>query len=354
MTPGMFRKALARRILSGLANSGAGQLFLVLFYLVPTLSAHAANGRLEVTYIDVGQADAIFVTCPDGNHHLLIDSGDTRYPGSSQHLRSFLTNTFGTKPHHLDLAVASHEHADHIGSMEWVLKNFRVDTYVDNGDTAETTMFANLLTERRKQVKAGQLHYIQGNQNSFSEVDFCPDLKLEIFLPWATKPALSDQNDRSVAIRLDYKERSFLFVGDLEGEAERVMLNQFTEAQRARLKADVLKVGHHASDTSSLDGFIAAVSPQIAVVSVGKPNTGTNQQYKHPRLSTVRHYADWFQSHPPPVKAAAANISAYDADSGAWKQQTRPPGMWLTVKDGSVTVSSDGKELKVTTVPATN
>lgn len=323
-------------------------------WLAAALGLQAATNRLEVTYIDVGQADAILVTCPDGNHRLLIDAGDTRYPGSSEHLRAFLTNAFGGKPRRLDVAVASHEHADHIGSMEWVLKNFQVSTYVDNGDTADTTLFANLLTERRKQVKAGKLNYIKGNQNSFSEVDFCPAVKMEIFLPWATKPALSDQNDRSVAVRLEYKERSFLFVGDIEGEAEKVMLNQFSEAQRARLRADVLKVGHHASDTSSLDGFIAAVSPQIAVVSVGKKDTGTNARYKHPRLSTLRHYDDWFKSHPPPLKAAAAQLSAYDADTSAWKQQTRPQGMWLTVKDGHVTVTSDGKDLKVTALPATN
>lgn len=343
-----------KRSLSGLAWLGASHILATTVGLVAPLSLSAANGKLEVTYIDVGQADAILVTCPDGNHHLLIDSGDTRYPGSSQHFRTFLTKTLTNKPPHLDVVVASHEHADHIGSMEWVLKSFRVDTYVDNGDTADTTLYANLLTERRKQVKAGKLNYIKGNQNSFSEVDFCPELKMEIFLPWETRPALSDQNDRSVAVRLDYKERSFLFVGDIEGEAEKVMLNQFTEAQRGRLKADVLKVGHHASDTSSLDGFIDAVSPQMAVVSVGKKDTGTNERYKHPRLSTLRHYDDWFKNHPPPVKASAVKIPAYDADTRAWKQQTRPQGMWLTVKDGNVTVTSDGKDWNVTAVSATN
>ena len=261
-------------------------LLSVILFVVQSL--HAANGKLEVTYFDVGQADAILVTCPDGKHHLLIDSGDTRYPDSSKHFRAFLNTAFTNKPHRLDVVVASHEHADHIGSMQWVLTNFQVGTYVDNGDTAETTMFANLQTERRKQEKAGKLNYIQGNKNSFSDVDFCPAVKMEIFLPWATKPGLSDQNDRSVAVRLDFGTNSFLFVGDIEGEAEQVMLNQFTEAQRARLNVDVLKVGHHGSDTSSLDGFVDAVSPQIAIVSCGKKGTGTNDRYKHPRLSTVR------------------------------------------------------------------
>jgi len=322
--------------------------------LLTVQSLHAANGKLEVTFFDVGQGDAILVTCPDGNHHMLIDSGDTRYPDSSKHFRAFLNAAFTNKPHHLDVVVASHEHADHIGSMQWVLTNYQVNTYVDNGDTADTTMFANLLTERRKQERAGKLNYIKGNENSFSEVDFCPDVKMEIFLPWATVPSLSDQNDRSVAVRLDFKTNSFLFVGDIEGEAEQVMLNQFTDKQRALLDVDVLKVGHHGSDTSSREGFIMAVSPQIAVISCGKKGTGTNERYKHPRLSTMRHFDDWFKNNPPTVKATAAKIPAYDADTGAWKQQTRPSGMWLTVKDGTVTVTSDGKELKVNTVPTPN
>lgn len=114
-------------------------LFLGLCCLVgPWLQA--ADGRLEVTFIDFGQADAIRASCPDGNHDLLIDSGDTRYPKSSKNFRSFLTNAFNGKPRQLDVVVSSHAHADHIGSMEWVLKNSQMDTDIGNGDASgETT-----------------------------------------------------------------------------------------------------------------------------------------------------------------------------------------------------------------------
>jgi beta-lactamase superfamily II metal-dependent hydrolase len=195
------------------------------------------------------------------------------------------------------------------------------------------------------------LNYIKGNQNSFAEVDFCPEVKMEIFMPWATRRNLSDQNDRSVAVRLDFGSNSFLFVGDIEGKAEEVMLNEFTEAERKRLDVDVLKVGHHGSDTSSRVEFINEVSPKIAVVSVGKRDTGTNERYKHPRLSTMRNFLTWFRNHPPTVTNSAVKIPAYDADTSAWKQQTRPAGVWLTVKDGSVTVTSDGRSLQVSTTP---
>ena len=70
-----------------------------------------ATGKLEVRFIDVGQGDATLIACPDGNHHLLIDSGDNRYPGSSKKFRSFLTNSFKGKPFRIDVAIASHVHA---------------------------------------------------------------------------------------------------------------------------------------------------------------------------------------------------------------------------------------------------
>src|SRR5205823_12952006 len=134
---------------------------------------HAADGKLETSFIDVGQGDAILVTCPDGKHHLLIDSGDNRYPNSAKNFRAFMTNAFSGQSHHIDVAVASHVHADHIGSMEWVLKNYRVDTFIDNGDMGETTAFANLRKERSRQEKAGTHKYINAKDNSFQEVDLC-------------------------------------------------------------------------------------------------------------------------------------------------------------------------------------
>jgi beta-lactamase superfamily II metal-dependent hydrolase len=315
---------------------------------------NAANGKLEISFVDVGQGDASLVTCPDGKHHLLIDSGDNRYPNSAKNFRTFMTNAFNGQSRHIDVVVASHLHADHIGSMEWVLKNFPVNTFIDNGDMGETTAFANLLKERRRQEKAGTLNYINAKENNLLEVDFCPSVRMKIIEPWAKQPALSDPNDRSVAVRLEYEHKSFLFVGDLEDHAEEVMLNQFAPAERAQLDVDVLKVGHHGSDTSSTVPFINAVSPEVAIISVGKKGVSTNVKYQHPRLSTVRHYDDWFKNHLPPVIAAAGKVWAFDADKKVWQQQPRPKGMWLTVEDSTVTVTWDGSQLKVSSSAAHN
>ncbi len=322
------------------------QILSILVAISWNWCGHAAESKLEVRFCDVGQADAILVTCPEGQHHLLIDSGDKTYPESTTHFRAFLTNAFTGKPRRITVAVASHQHTDHIASMQWVLENFEVETYVDNGDTIETTTFARLQAVRRKQIKSGRLTYVNGKQNSFSAIDFCPLVKMQIFEPWAYGN-VSDKNNRSVAVRLDYKQSSFLFVGDLEKAAEQIMLNGFREAERQRLDVDVLKVGHHCSDTSSTEAFINAVSPKIAIVSCGKKGVGTNVQYKHPRLSTLRSYQTWFKNHAPPLHPTAGTVFAFDATNQQWRSQTRPDGMWLTVKDGTVIVRTDGQTLEV-------
>lgn len=327
-------------------------LSLIAFVAVGCVGLRGDHGKLEVTYVDVGQADAIFANCPDGAHHLLIDSGDTRYPGSSAHFQGFLTSAFKGKPRRLDVVVASHGHSDHLGSMFWVLTNFTVGTYIDNGDTSpESTLFGNLQKLRQRQTREGKLRYISGKESSFCDVDFCPRVRMRILVPWAVDPGLSDQNDRSVAVRLDCDKKSFLFVGDIEGEAESVMLNRFSKEQRDLLHADVVKVGHHGSDTSSSPAFILAVSPEIAVVSVGKRDTGTNVGYKHPRLSTLRSYADWFSRTATPLTNTPGQLSAYDASTRTCRQQSCPKAMWLTVKDGTITVSTDGNILAVDKVP---
>ena len=275
----------------------------MLFALVAVSGAEAK--LLTVQFFDVGQADAILITCPTGQHEMLIDAGDTRYPGSSVSFRKDLEESLGGEQKRIDVAVASHPHADHIGSMEWVLEHYLVGVYVDNGQKTDAISFARLNAVRRKLVEQGKLSYLNAKEGAVHKLAFCPLVKAETVEPWALRN-LPDTNDRSVAVRIAYGNISFLFVGDCEKPAEKVLLNSLSEAARKDLDVDVLKVGHHGSDTSSMAEFIAAVSPEIAVVSCGKKGVGTNIRYKHPRLSTVRSYGDWFTAHPPPTNAPAA------------------------------------------------
>jgi competence protein ComEC len=325
-----------------------GLLFVFVFLAVASVAAQ--SGALTVKFFDVGQADAIFITCPDGEHHLLIDSADTRYPGSSKSFKADMESEFQGKPKVITTVVASHPHTDHIGNMKWVLENFEVGTYVDNGEKYDSATFGALEQLRVALKNSGKLTYVNGKQNSFEHVDFCPDVDLEIFEPWA-KRSLSDTNDRSVGVRLTCKSKSFLFVGDMHKEAEDVILNDFSEAERNDLRAEILKVGHHGSDTSSSDKFVHHVMPGIAIVSCGKKDVGTNAGYKHPRLSTVREYFDWFQEKPPlvPVPEPPGKVWAYDGQTKHWRRQTRPGGMWLTPNDGTITLTWDGQKMDVQT-----
>lgn len=312
------------------------------------VALQAAPGKLEVKYIDVGQGDAVFIRCPEEKHNLLIDSGDNKYPQSKKNFQQFLRDELKTNGAPLHLVVASHPHSDHIASMLWVLTNYDVGTYVDCGFKHETDMFGFLDVERRAQVDAGKILYIKGRDSSFDEIDICPRLTIRLIQPSA-QASLSHMNDRSVAVRIDFGTNSFLFVGDLEKHAENVMLNQFTDSEKERLDVDVLKVGHHGSDTSSTANFVLAASPKIAVISCGKKETGTNERYKHPRLSTVRTYGDWFKLNPPApeLAAPAGKVFAYDADLKKWRQTTRPAGLWVTTKDGTITIRSDGTNMEI-------
>ena len=311
-------------------------------FVLPVLAA-----PLEVKFLNVGQADAALIRCPDGRHRMVIDAGDTRYPDSSAQFRSAITDLLGGTGQEITVAVASHPHEDHIGSMRWLLENFSVGTYVDNGDRRDTTNFGKLDATRRKLIRAGKLTYINGKENSFASIDFCPDVTVEIFSAWAVE-SLSDLNDRSVGVRISYDDISFLFVGDMHEEAEHAMLARFSPEERAKLRATVLKAGHHGSDTSSTAEFITAVAPEVVVVSCGKKGVGTNSGYKHPRLTTVRHYADWTKAHPPLRRASDGKVWSYDAKNKRWKFEPRPEDTWLTVNDGTVTITTDGQSLNIT------
>lgn len=196
---------------------------------------------------------------------------------------------------------------------------------------------------RRKLVKQGRLNYVNGKKNSLDEIDFCPKVKMRIVEPWAMKD-LSDTNDRSVGVWLKYRETSFLLVGDMEAAAEQVLLDELDDADRKMLKVDVLKVGHHGSDTSSTARFVKAVSPEHAIISSGQKEVGTNVGYKHPRLSTVRTFNDTFSD-----RDENGRVWAYDKANERWRQQARREGLWVTTKDGSVGVTSDGEKIRVKT-----
>lgn len=300
----------------------------------------APAGRLKVHILNVGQGDAILISCPDGEHQLLIDAGDNRYPGSSRSFQNALT---GMQPQSdpIEVVVASHPHADHIGSMEWVLRRYRVGLYVDNGETYDTVTFRTVETA----ISERGVHRERVGTTT-PAIDFCTrnDVTAVILRP-AGFGDLRDPNDRSVVVRVDYGQDSFLFVGDSEKEEEAQLLAD--PLTRSRLDCDFLKVGHHGSDTSSTAAFLNAVTPDIAGVSAGLPGVGTNAGYMHPRRSTVERLLQYVRALP----GTPRRIQTYDADAGRWTSAQITGALHFTPLEGELELESDGNGITFRPAP---
>jgi competence protein ComEC len=238
-----------------------------------TLSRRA--GELEISAIDVGQGDSIFVVSPDG-HTLLVDAGGPT--GGSTHPGNFDIGEDVVSPylwsrhiHRLDIVALTHAHSDHMGGMAAVLRNFRPrELWV--GHNPPIPAYQELL---REAASLG-IHV-----RSFSAGDTIPfgAATVNVLAPAAAyQPGDSATNDDSLVLHIGYAGHSALLEGDAEAPSEAAML----ALPPGNLASDLLKVGHHGSKTSTTPPFLARVAPHFAVISVGPFNS-----YHHPRWETL-------------------------------------------------------------------
>lgn len=219
---------------------------------------------LEVHFIDVGQADCVLVR--SGGETMLIDGGNVA--DSSLVVSYLLSHGIET----LDYVVATHAHEDHAGALPGILAVFPVEAvYVT------TTTYASKCYD-------DFMHYVdqQGlTPNIPQPGDTCTLGEAEITFLGPVK-SYAETNDTSLVCRVDYGHTSFLFTGDMEVAAEEDLLNAGT-----RVKADVLKVGHHGSSSSTGYRFLYEVDPEYAVISCGQGNT-----YGHPEEEVLSRLHD--------------------------------------------------------------
>lgn len=197
------------------------------------------DGKLRLHFIDVGQGDAALLILPTGER-IMIDTG-TRESGEAilSHLAKWDVNA-------LDLVILSHTHDDHAGGLPMLAEAMPIGGVLYDGEPPADCD----LSMRR--VSAGYAF-------SIGEVEF------SILGPLSEK----DSENRSLILRIDYGVRSFLFTGDAEADEEQALLEKIPDL----LNTDLLKVAHHGSASSSTEAFLAAVDPELAVISASADNS---------------------------------------------------------------------------------
>ncbi|MBR3290120.1 MAG: MBL fold metallo-hydrolase [Clostridia bacterium] len=262
----------------------------------PEMSAASSPAdELTVHMIDVGQGDATLIR--QGDAAMLIDAGVTEQGDT---VIAYLKSQGIER---LQLVVATHAHADHIGGMTRVLKAFPVDTFVmktlPDGVTPTTTTYErmlNTLLDRNVPVR----------EAAVGDTYRLGDATVRILGPVRDFEKI---NDQSVVCLVTYGDRRFLFTGDAEYAAETALLKSGQD-----LTADVLKAGHHGSSDASSWSFLEAVQPSIALISCGK-----NNDYGHPHQELLKRFS------------------------------RRSMEVYRTDQQGAVVVHTDGQSLSVTT-----
>lgn len=232
-------------------------------FLTGTQTTFSPKDSLAVHFLDVGQGDAILLV--DREDTMLIDGGN---PEKGADIVRYLKSLGITQ---LDYVVATHNHNDHAGGLTEVVSHLDVaNLYVTN--SKETDVSQNLIaTAKAKNIPISTPH--PGTTLTFggSTINFLGPLN-----------GHEDINDDSIVMKATHGKHRFLFTGDMENAAEKELL-----AQNLDLEADVLKVGHHGSYSSTGYVFLRAVNPQYAVISCGK-----NNDYGHPHQETLSRLND--------------------------------------------------------------
>lgn len=219
----------------------------------------ASEDELVAHFIDVGQGDANFIELPNGDT-MLIDAGESY---ESDTVIDYIENLGYTD---IDYVIGTHPHTDHIGGLADVINTFNVTSIYMPKAVSTSKTYENLLETIKD--KGLSIHTGKAGVEVLSE----DNLSIEMLAPNAEK--YSSMNNYSIVLKITYGNISFLYTGDAEALSEKEIT--------ADVEADVLKVGHHGSDTSSSDDFLARVNPSYAIISVG-----ANNSYNHPSSSTI-------------------------------------------------------------------
>jgi len=301
MAAGVLAAALTVSVHRRWARRAGGLLLVTGLAAVTWPFLAPGDGRLRVTFLDVGQGDAIFVEVP-GGPRLLVDGGPgggARFDVGERVVAPYLWNRGAMR---LDVVAATHADADHSGGLGAVLRQFHVREVWENGRwgsghedvvaALERSGAARRTLAARQRIRLGDAVITVLNPPG----------------PDQPERATPGENDRSLVLRLDWRGVSFLLTGDLTASGEEALVGD-----RAPLAATVLKVAHHGSRTSTAEPFVSASQPRLAVVSVGARNP-----FRHPAPEVVAR-----------LDRAGARVYRTDRD-GAVIVETDGVNLWVT------------------------
>ena len=237
----------------------------------------------KIYYIDVGEADCTLIK--NNNEYALIDAGNNQ---DGLKLVEYFKSLGITK---FKYVIGTHLHEDHIGGMDYIIKNFDIEHYYMPDVTSEYMTFTEVVDSLKEKDVKWEVPEIDSTFN-IGEAKFT--------VLWISKDE-EEINDTSIVLKLDFKNTSYLFTGDATKNVELKILDK-------DIKSDILKVSHHGSSDASSAQFLKLVEPKYAIISVAKIN-----DYHHPHDITLK-------------KLNELNIKTYRTD-----------------KDGTIVVSSDGE-----------
>jgi competence protein ComEC len=230
---------------------------LLVAILVWSVALTAPDDKLHVSFLDVGQGDAILIQTPNG-HDILIDGGP-----DLQKINLELSKKLPFWDRTIDLMVCTQPQADHVTGLVEVLQRYKVNQVLEPGVSYNSSIYqewCNLVEDKGIEyniARAGQ------------EIDLGNGIEMEVLNPpeGLFEETSHDVDNNGVVLRLTWSKVSFLFTADIREEAEFELI-----VQRANLKSTVLKVAHHGSETSTTSQFLATVDPEVAVISAGADN----------------------------------------------------------------------------------
>ncbi len=263
------------------------------------------GGTMRVTFMDVGQGDAIVVEFPDGKT-LLVDAGPRTFSSDagSRFVQPFLRYS-GIRQ--LDAVILTHPHSDHLGGIPFVLRNCRVGEVLDAATDSRSALMAEYLRcvdslkIPRKILRAGMVLKEFGGARLF------------VLHPGGSFVRRAGRgnsgfNNQSVVMKLCYGETSILLPGDIEQDAEASLVKSYGPF----LRADILKIGHHGGATSSGQAFSELIHPAEAVISVG-----VNNKFGHPSPAVLRRLAMDSCS---TVRTDESGAVVFESDGRRWRR----------------------------------